>query len=50
MVIFFIGDSIQLDITPAKNLGMKAYLIDRDNVYPEFTERITGLNELKNLI
>jgi FMN phosphatase YigB (HAD superfamily) len=48
--ILFIGDSIKLDIEPAKEIGMKACLIDRDSVYPEFKDRITGFNELKHLI
>ncbi|MBA3679582.1 MAG: HAD-IA family hydrolase [Bacteroidetes bacterium] len=48
--ILFIGDSIFLDIEPAKKIGMKAYLIDRDNVYPTYQDRISSLEELKHLI
>ncbi len=31
--IVYVGDSIELDIEPARRLGMRAYLIDRDDLY-----------------
>lgn len=45
--IIYIGDSLRLDIIPATQLGIKAILIDRDNVYP-FTgvDRIKSMSEL----
>lgn len=48
--ILFIGDSITLDIEPAQSIGMQAYLIDRDGIYPDFKSRINSFYELKNLL
>ena len=48
--ILYIGDSIKLDIEPAKDIGMQTLLIDRDFIYPDFENRITSFNELKFLI
>jgi FMN phosphatase YigB (HAD superfamily) len=49
--IFFIGDSLKLDIEPALELGIRAILIDRDNIYPYYNgEKISNLHELKSLI
>ena len=36
--VLYIGDSLELDIHPALNIGMKAYLIDRENLYPNFKQ------------
>lgn len=47
--IIYIGDSLKLDIEPASQLGIKSYLIDRDNIYPTAKNRLTSLNELKNI-
>ncbi len=45
--IVYVGDSIRLDILPAKKLGMKAILIDRAGVYPfSDVERIYNLSEI----
>ncbi|MFL5763740.1 MAG: HAD family hydrolase [Bacteroidia bacterium] len=44
--ILFIGDSIRLDMEPAEKAGMKKLLIDRDDVYPLYRDRITSLDEL----
>ncbi len=38
-----IGDSVRNDITPAKQLGMHAILLDRHNKHPEMADRITSL-------
>jgi len=32
--IIYIGDSVRLDVEPAMQMGMHAYLIDRDDLYP----------------
>lgn len=48
--ILYIGDSILLDIEPAKGLGIQAVLIDRDGVYSDYEKRITSFKELKFLI
>jgi len=44
--IIYIGDSIKLDIVPALKLGIKAWLIDRENYYPNFYRRISTLNDI----
>ncbi len=43
-----VGDSIQSDIVPAKNVGIKAVLLDRRN-QREAEIKITNLSELENL-
>lgn len=48
--ILYIGDSIKLDIEPALELGVRAILIDRDNIFTNFSgEKLNSLNELFNL-
>jgi FMN phosphatase YigB (HAD superfamily) len=42
--IIFVGDSIRLDIEPALRLGIRALLLDRDDLYPAAT-----MPRLKNL-
>ncbi len=32
--IVYVGDSVRLDVEPALKLGIRAYLIDRDDLYP----------------
>ena len=46
----YIGDSLKFDIIPAKKLGIKALLIDRDNIYPSAKDRITNFSEIKNYL
>ena len=48
--ILYIGDSIQLDIEPAEKISIKSVLIDRDNVYPNYKNRISSLDELKEYL
>ena len=48
--ILYVGDSIKLDIIPAKNSGIDALLIDRDNNFPLFNKRITSLYQLSEYI
>ena len=45
-----IGDSIKNDITPARQLGMHAILIDRSSKHPEVANRITSFDNLKKVI
>ena len=45
--ILYIGDSIKLDMEPGISVGMKCLLIDRDNVYPLYKQRISSLEDLK---
>lgn len=44
--IIYIGDSIKLDLEPALKLGIKAWLIDRENYYPNFYRRLNSLNDI----
>ena len=48
--IIYFGDSLKLDIEPAEKIGLNAWLIDRNNFYPNFKKRITSLSEIKNII
>jgi FMN phosphatase YigB (HAD superfamily) len=45
-----VGDSIKLDIEPALNLGLNAFLIDRENYHPALKNRITSLNDLNKIM
>lgn len=48
--ILYIGDSLKLDMEPAVKLGMTAYLIDRSNVYSNFPNRLSSLEQIKELL
>src|SRR5262249_49074727 len=41
-----VGDQVADDIEGARALGMRAVLVDRDGLHPDFEPRITGLAEL----
>ncbi len=46
-----IGDSIRRDLIPAKKLGIKSILIDRENKFPNYTElKINSLSKLKDIL
>jgi FMN phosphatase YigB (HAD superfamily) len=49
--ILYIGDSLNLDIKPALEVGMNAVLIDRDNFYKNYNGlKISNLNQLNKFI
>ena len=49
--IIYIGDSVRLDVEPAMKMGMRAYLIDRDDLYPHGNlPRLRSLAELRALL
>jgi putative hydrolase of the HAD superfamily len=48
--ILYIGDSFKLDMEPAMKLGIKSYVIDRDNFYPNSPNTITSLFDIEDLI
>jgi HAD superfamily hydrolase (TIGR01549 family) len=41
-----IGDSIEDDVEGARAVGMRAFLLDRENRYPDLEEKLTDLREL----
>lgn len=41
-----VGDSVEDDIEGARAIGMRAYLLDRENRYPQLEERLTDLRQL----
>jgi len=46
-----VGDEIERDLIPAKNLGMEVILIDRKNKIENAPfKKISSLKELKNLL
>lgn len=48
--LLYIGDSLKLDIIPAQTLGIKALLIDRDEIFTAFPNRLNSLEELNKWI
>ena len=46
-----IGDSINIDIKGAKNVGIPTVLMDKENRYSDYQgKRITNLEELKEML
>jgi putative hydrolase of the HAD superfamily len=41
-----VGDSIEDDVEGAKAVGMRGFLLDRENRYPEVSEKLTDLRAL----
>ena len=48
--VLYVGDSLKLDIAPARKLGIEAFLIDRDTFYPAAKNRISTLHEVPALV
>ncbi|WP_436517198.1 HAD family hydrolase [Ekhidna sp. To15] len=49
--IMFVGDSMHLDIVPAKEMGIEAVLLDRNNFYSTYEgKKIKSMNELTSLL
>lgn len=44
--ILYIGDSIKLDMEPSIKTNFKCLLIDRENVFPVYENRITSLEQI----
>ncbi|WPU95789.1 HAD family hydrolase [Mucilaginibacter sabulilitoris] len=48
--ILYVGDSIKLDVVPARSIGIETYLIDRDRNFLQFNKRIDSLADLIEII
>jgi putative hydrolase of the HAD superfamily len=48
--ILYIGDSMELDVIPASKLGIRSYLIDRDDLFPRAKNRIRSMKEVKFIV
>jgi FMN phosphatase YigB (HAD superfamily) len=48
--VLYIGDSIKLDLEPAKKIGFNVLIIDRDNFYPKLKNKITNLADISKFI
>jgi len=48
--MLYIGDSLELDVLPARKLGINAFLIDRDNLFRRAKHRITSMKEVKFMV
>jgi len=48
--VLYIGDSLKLDVIPAKKLGIKTLLIDRQNIFSSFTDRISNMKDIINYL
>ncbi len=48
--LIYIGDSLELDVVPASQLGIRSFLIDREGFYPNFKNRISSFAELTLLL
>jgi len=44
--VIMVGDSLNDDIRAAEKVGIKGVLIDRNNSYPNYKNRITSLTEI----
>lgn len=48
--VLYVGDSVKLDIEPARMLGMNVLLIDRERNFPHCKLAIQDLSEIKKLL
>lgn len=48
--VLYVGDSIKLDMEPAIKIGFNVLIIDRDNFYPNFKNKISNLSEIKKYL
>lgn len=48
--VLYIGDSLKLDIIPTKKLGIKSLLIDRQNIFSRFPDRISNMKDIINYL
>ncbi len=48
--ILYVGDSPKLDLMPALEVGLNAYVVDREGFYANNTRTLRSLNEIKGLL
>lgn len=48
--VLMVGDSLKDDVEAAEHFGIRAVLIDRKNKYPDYSKRITSLNDLQRFL
>lgn len=48
--IIYVGDSVKLDLVPASKIGINAWIIDRDNYFPNCKNRLASLHDLKPIL
>ena len=48
--VLMVGDSLRADVQAAEKYGIKAILIDRENRRPEYSRRITSLEQLPQFL
>lgn len=48
--ILYVGDSFKLDLEPAQKVGMKAFVVDRENYFPNNPSVISSLTQIKALL
>ncbi len=48
--ILYVGDSIKLDLEPAKKVGLNTLIIDRDNFYPKNNAIISDLRSISQFL
>jgi len=48
--VLMVGDSLEDDVKAAEKFGIKGILIDRENKYPSYENRICSLKELKKFL
>lgn len=48
--IIYIGDSFELDYYNSRLHGINSFLIDRENIYPNFANKISNFQEINKLL
>jgi len=48
--ILYVGDSLKLDVLPSRSIAFNTHLIDRLDIYTEFKNRLSFLDELNSII
>lgn len=46
----YVGDSYSLDYLPAVELGMRAFLLDEEALYPHLAQRIDSITDIEGIV